>query len=94
MRIKNGEAMNVCFMIRPALDEQIRQGKLLPDIRTDLVASRIGVAVQVGMPKPDVSTVEKLRSALLAAKSVAFSEGARGAYITGTLFPSLASRIK
>ncbi|MCX4173980.1 MULTISPECIES: substrate-binding domain-containing protein [Paraburkholderia] len=89
MRIKNGEAMDVCFMIRPALDEQIRQGKFLPYTRTDLVASRIGVAVQVGMPKPDVSTVETLRSALLAAKSVAFSEGASGTYITETLFPKL-----
>ncbi|MFM0370519.1 substrate-binding domain-containing protein [Paraburkholderia aspalathi] len=89
LRIENGEAMDVCFMIRPALDEQIRQGKFLPDTRTDLVASRIGVAVQVGMPKPDVSTVEALRSALLAAKSVAFSEGASGTYITETLFPKL-----
>ncbi|WP_128597281.1 substrate-binding domain-containing protein [Paraburkholderia kirstenboschensis] len=89
MRISNGEAMDVCLMIRPALDEQIRQGRFFPDTRTDLVASRIGVAVQAGMPKPDVSTVEKLRSALLTAKSVAFSEGASGTYITGTLFPKL-----
>ncbi|MGF6638366.1 substrate-binding domain-containing protein [Paraburkholderia sp. MM6662-R1] len=89
MRIKNGEAMDVCFMIRPALDAQIRQGKFLPGTRTDLVASRIGVAVQAGMPKPDVSTVVALRGALLAAKSVAFSEGASGTYITETLFPKL-----
>jgi molybdate transport system substrate-binding protein len=41
------------------------------------------------MPKPDVSTVETLRNALLAAKSVAFSEGASGTYITETLFPKL-----
>ncbi|MFM0216482.1 MULTISPECIES: substrate-binding domain-containing protein [Paraburkholderia] len=89
MRIRNGEAMDVCLMIRPALDEQISQGKFFPDTRMDLVASRIGVAVQAGMPKPDVSTVDKLRNALLTAKSVAFSEGASGTYITGTLFPRL-----
>lgn len=89
IRIKNGEPMDVCFMIRPALEEQIRQGKFLPDTRVDLVGSRIGIAVEVGTPKPDVSTVEKLRSALLAAKSVAFSEGASGTYITETLFPKL-----
>jgi len=81
--------MDVCFMIRPALEEQIRQGKFLPDTRVDLVGSRIGIAVEVGTPKPDVSTVEKLRGALLAAKSVAFSEGASGTYITETLFPKL-----
>jgi molybdate transport system substrate-binding protein len=34
--------------------------------------------------------VDSLRNTLLAAKSVAFSEGASGTYITGTLFPKLA----
>lgn len=89
MRIRSGEAMDVCLMIRPALDEQIRKGKFVPDTRVDIVASRIGVAVQAGMPKPDVSSVDKLRDTLLAARSVAFSEGASGTYITETLFEKL-----
>lgn len=89
MRIRNGEAMDVCFMIGAALDEQIRQGKFIAQSRVDVALSRIGVAVMAGAPKPDVSTVEQLRNALLAAKSVAFSEGASGTYITGTLFPKL-----
>ena len=97
IRIKNGEPMDVCFMIRPALEEQIRQGKFLPDTRVDLVGSRIGIAVEVGTPKPDVSTVEKLRSALLAAKSVAFSESSAelaAPILLRRCSPSLASRIK
>ena len=44
-----------------------------------------GVAVPPGTPKPDVSTPEKLKAALLAAKHVAFSDPARGATV-GTHF--------
>ncbi|SAK55415.1 extracellular solute-binding protein [Caballeronia hypogeia] len=89
MRIKSGESMDVCFMIGAALDEQIKQGVFVPDTKTDIAESAVGVAVRAGIPKPDVSTPEKLKQALLSAKSVAFSEGASGTYITGTLFPKL-----
>ncbi|WP_235026065.1 substrate-binding domain-containing protein [Caballeronia arationis] len=89
MRIKSGEPMDVCFMIGAALDEQIKQGVFIPETKADIAESAIGVAVRPGIPKPDVSTPEKLKEALLSAKSVAFSEGASGTYITGTLFPKL-----
>lgn len=89
MRIKNREAMDVCFMIGAALDDQIKQGNFVADTRVDLAESGIGVAVMAGLHKPNVSTVDGLREALLAAKSVAFSEGASGTYITGTLFTKL-----
>lgn len=89
MRIKAGEAMDVCFMIKAAMADQIRQGKLVDATAVDLAESRVGVAVRAGLPKPDVATVDSLRATLLAAKSVAFSEGASGKYIVGTLFPKL-----
>ena len=90
MRIKHAEAMDVCFMIKAALQDQVKQGNFIAGTSTDLAESRVGVAVRAGLPKPDISTVDSLRNALLAAKSVAFSEGASGTYITGTLFPKLA----
>ena len=31
MRIKNGEPMDVCFMIGAALTEQIKQGRFIPE---------------------------------------------------------------
>ncbi|MFT0736251.1 substrate-binding domain-containing protein [Ralstonia wenshanensis] len=89
MRIKNGEPMDVCFMIGAALTDQVKQGRFIPESRVDLVASGVGVAVRKGLPKPNIQTVDDLRQTLLAAKSVAFSEGASGTYITGTLFARL-----
>lgn len=44
-----------------------------------------GVAVPPGSPKPDVSSPEKLKAALLAAKRIAVSDPARGATV-GTHF--------
>jgi molybdate transport system substrate-binding protein len=44
-----------------------------------------GIAVQPGAPKPDISTPEKLKTALLSAPRIAFSDPARGATV-GTHF--------
>lgn len=89
VRIRNHEPMDVCFMIGAALDEQIRQGYFVEGTRTDVAISRIGIAVRAGVPKPDIGSVDAVRTALLGADSIAFSEGASGKYITETLFPKL-----
>jgi molybdate transport system substrate-binding protein len=38
----------------------------------------VGIAVKAGATKPDVSTPDKLKAALLAAKTVGYSQGASG----------------
>lgn len=88
-RIRAGEPMDVCFMIGAALTDHVKQGYFDPASRVDLMSSGIGVAVAPGVAKPSVVTVDDLRKTLLAAKSVAFSEGASGTYITQTLFERL-----
>src|SRR5262244_924614 len=45
---------------------------------TLLMISKVGVAVKSGAPKPDISTPDKLKAALLAAKTVGYSQGASG----------------
>ena len=44
--------------------------------------SPIGVAVNSGSPKPDISSADALKRALLAAKSIAYSDSASGVYIS------------
>lgn len=48
-----------------------------------------GVGVKAGTPVPDISDVSKLRQALLAAPSIAYSEGASGTYIQNVLLKRL-----
>ena len=46
--------------------------------KTQLMISKVGIGVKAGAPKPDVSTPDKLKAALLAAKTVGYSQGASG----------------
>jgi molybdate transport system substrate-binding protein len=89
IRLERGEAIDVVIMAAPALADLIKQGKLRPDSRVDLVQSKIGMAVKAGAPKPDISTVDALKRTLLAAKSIGYSDSASGVYLSTVLFPKL-----
>jgi molybdate transport system substrate-binding protein len=89
MRIERGEPIDVVIMAEPALAALIKQSKVRADSKVDLVRSSIGMAVKTGAPKPDISTVDALKRALLAAKSVAYSDSASGVYLANELFPKL-----
>jgi molybdate transport system substrate-binding protein len=88
-RLARGEAADVVIMVGYALDGLIRDGKVVAESRTDLAWSPIGLAVRAGAPKPDISTVDTFRQALLAAKSIAYSDSASGEYLSKELFGRL-----
>jgi molybdate transport system substrate-binding protein len=76
-RFVGGEPADVIVIEAAALDELIKQGKVLPG-RTDVARTGIGIAVRKGAPKPDVSSAEALKRALLAAKSIGHTAPAGG----------------
>jgi molybdate transport system substrate-binding protein len=76
-RLNAGEAADLVVVDSKVLDELIKQGKVAGD-RTDLARTGIGIAVRKGAPKPDVSSPEALKRALLAAKSIAHTAPAGG----------------
>ena len=87
--IEKGVAFDVTLLTMDAVDDLIRQGRLAPETRTPLVSSRAGVAVRSGARRPDISTVDAFKNALLNASSIAYvEEGATGAYLK-TLLPRL-----
>jgi molybdate transport system substrate-binding protein len=81
-RLARGEKLDVVIMVGTALDDLIKQGKVLPDSKVVLARSSIGVAVKAGAPKPDIGSAEAVKQALLAAKSIAYSDSASGVYIS------------
>jgi len=89
MRLERGEPADVLILVGYALGDLIKQGKVVPDSRVDLVNSKIGVAVKAGAPKPDISSPDALKRALLAAKSVAYSDSASGVYVSTEMFGKL-----
>jgi len=74
----SGEAFDVPI-VQPPLAEVIATGHVIPETETPLATVAVALAVRKGTPKPDISTPEALKKTLLAAKSVAFPDGARGA---------------
>ncbi len=89
VRLERGEPVDVLIMVGYALGDLVKQGKVIADSRVDLVKSPIGVAVKAGAPRPDIASVDAVKRALLAAKSVAYSDSASGVYISTEMFPKL-----
>ncbi|MBI3047400.1 MAG: substrate-binding domain-containing protein [Acidobacteria bacterium] len=88
-RLARGEPADVVILARPALDDLMAQGKVVPGTAVDLVRSLIGMVVRAGAPKPDISSVDALKRTLLDARSIAFSASASGVYLSTELFPRL-----
>ncbi len=88
-RLARGEPTDMIILARSALDAFAEKGVVRPDSRVDLAESRIGVVVKAGAPKPDISSVDALRKALLAAPSIAYSASASGVYVSTELFKKL-----
>ena len=80
-RIAAGESGDVAILSKAATDKLADEGKIDGDSRRTLARCGIGVAVRAGARKPDITTVDALKQALLEAKSVAYTlEGASGMY--------------
>src|SRR5882724_2809051 len=88
-RLARGEAADVVILDGGAADELGRRGLLRADSKTELARSLIGMVVRAGAAKPDIASVDALRNALLAAKSIAYSDSGSGTYLSTTLFPKL-----
>lgn len=80
-RINAGERFDVLVLSSAYVDGLIKDGKVIADTRTNLGRSGIGVEVRAGAPKPDISSVDAFKRALLDAKSIAFLKEGSGAYL-------------
>jgi molybdate transport system substrate-binding protein len=89
VRLERGEPADVLIMVGYALGDLAKQGKVVAGSSVDLVKSPIGIAVKAGAPKPDISSADAVKRALLAAKSVAYSDSASGVYVSTEMFGKL-----
>ena len=88
-RLARGEVADVVILDGGAADELGKRGLVRADSKVDLARSLIGMVVRAGDAKPDIGSVEALRSTLLATKSIAYSDSGSGTYLSTTLFPKL-----
>jgi len=88
-RLAEGERADVVVLTSEAIDEMERAGELIAGSGAPVASTRTGLAVRAGAAAPDISTLEKFRAALLAARSIAYTDpktgGAFGTYFAREL---------
>lgn len=85
-RVKAGETADLAILGRAVLEELVKHGKIDGDSQRDIARCGVGLGVRAGAPKPDVSTTDALKRALLGAKSVAYTtSGASGIHFANVI---------
>jgi len=85
-RIDAGEEFDATILSPEAVDDLIRSGKLTSEGRANLGRSGLAVGVRKGAPKPDVSSTEAFKRAMLDARLVSYSkEGLSGVHFLAVL---------
>ena len=80
-RLQRGEPLDLVILAGDPLDRLIREGRIVAGSRVDLARSGIGIAVRAGACRPDIGSVDKLKHALLQARSIGCSSSASGVYL-------------
>jgi molybdate transport system substrate-binding protein len=80
-KLRGGEVFDMVILVTPSMEAMIKEGKVVAGSRVDLVRSGIAIAVPAGAPKPDISTTDAVKRALLAAKGIGYSSGPSGVFL-------------
>ena len=91
-RIANGEQADLVILSESAIAALDRPGMFVPGSITDLGRTVTGVAVKEGAAVPDISTPAAFKQALLAARTVAYTDPKAGGS-SGTFFAGLLDRL-
>jgi molybdate transport system substrate-binding protein len=91
-RIVQGEPADAAVAIAAVLPDLEKAGKIASGTRIEFAASYVGVMVRAGSPKPDVSTAENVKKAVLMARTVALSDPKAGTQL-GATFLAAADRL-
>jgi molybdate transport system substrate-binding protein len=77
-RVQAGEQADALILIKGNLETLQKEGKIMPG--TDVIFSKsiFAVGVKAGASKPDISTPDALKQALLASKAVSYTDPATG----------------
>ena len=77
-RIQGGEIADVAILPRIVLDQVASDGNVVAGTIIDISQSSIGIGVRKDGLRPDISSAEKFRQVLLAAKAIVVTDPASG----------------
>jgi molybdate transport system substrate-binding protein len=80
-RLLNGEDADVVIAVTPIMKDIEQAGKIIQASRAKLGQTYVAAAVRAGAPRPDLSTPDAVKHAILAAKAVAINDPKGGSNI-------------
>jgi molybdate transport system substrate-binding protein len=91
-RILDGETADVIILTRPMMNELEKQNKILGKSLVNVGGTPVSMAARSGAPKPDISSVDAVKRTLLSARSVVYSDPAKGG-LSGVHFARVLDRL-
>jgi molybdate transport system substrate-binding protein len=91
-QVAEGEFNDVTIVTAKGIGELIAQRRIVAGSGAELARSSMGLAVQKGAPRPDISTAETFKQAMLAAKSIGMSNPVGGG-VSGALLMQAFERL-
>ena len=80
-RLGAGQTGDVLIAPTAVMDQAVADRTVTVPTRTTVGRVGVGIVVRSGVTAPDVSTVDRLRNALLGADAVVYNRGSSGLYI-------------
>lgn len=88
-QLEGGLKADVVILSREGLVELIQTGRIAKFTDKDLGIAPLAAAVPSGSPRPDISTLEKLKSTLLSTKLISVPASTSGIFLINDVFPKL-----
>jgi len=88
-QLARGVAADIVILSREGLNDLVSANRIVAHSDIDVAKTPLGLADRAGAPKPDISTVEGFKNALLQAKSITYPSSTTGIYMATKLFPQL-----
>jgi molybdate transport system substrate-binding protein len=81
-RIEEGEAFDIVVLASNAIDRLAASARIEATSRVRIARSGVAIAVAKGAPRPAIDDEAAVREAVLAARSIGYSTGPSGVYLT------------
>src|SRR5215471_3900641 len=77
-KINSGAPADIAALQPEQVDNFIKQSKMVAGTNTNFAQAGVGVAIKTGGSRPDISTVDAFKNAMINAKSIGYSQGGSG----------------
>ena len=81
-KINDNEPADLVSSFLEQFEDLVKRGKVVPGTYVEFARVGNGLAVKAGAPKPDISTSEAFKRAMLNAKSISYSNNGTGPFNT------------